>query len=242
MFSFESDTFAFANELLWTYRFDPVTGEATTVRNIPPPQYAHRCFVMVRSARQFFLHARFQPGKPPPGAEAGRRLIRQVVGRSPSQPSEEGEKIAIPGYDSLRSFSRAQEALLKAECGGAWQSYTLRTHWRMVFPIWRRHQARLAGLLLDRFAQGVVPIVHILRFPQVTINHGLLLFKPRQSEAEIRFAAYDPNQPAGPTDLIYRRQARTFELPRNHYWAGGRVDVIEVYRGPATTATTARCR
>jgi hypothetical protein len=31
--------------------------------------------------------------------------------------------------------------------------------------------------------------------------------------------------------LIYRRAEQTFHLPRNHYWAGGRVDVIEVFRG-----------
>jgi hypothetical protein len=197
---------------------------------------------MVRSARQFFFHARFLPGQPPAGTDAYRPLIRQVVGRSPSHPSAEGEKIAVPGYDGLRSFSQAHEALLKAECGAAWQSYTLRTHWRMVFPIWRRHQERLSARLLDRFAQGAIPIVHVLRFPQVTINHALLLFGVRRTEADIRFAAYDPNQPGGPTELIYRRSARTFELPRNHYWAGGRVDVIEVYRGSATISTSARCR
>src|SRR3989337_412046 len=112
-FSFARNTFPFANELIWQYHFDPVTGAMRTCRNHPPPTYTHRCFVMVRSARQFFFHARFEPGLAPVEEPAYRRLIREVVSRSPRQPSSESEKIVIPGYDCLRSFSRAKDPLLK---------------------------------------------------------------------------------------------------------------------------------
>ena len=230
-FDFERDTFSFANELVWEYRLDPAAGSMVTLKNNPPPQYAHRCFVMVRSARQFFYHARFEGHLPPVAADSYRRLIRQVVGRSPRQPGREPDKIVIPGYDGLRAFSRAEEALVKAECGGAWQSYALRSHWRMVFPISRRHQKNVSARLLESFGQRAIPIVHLVRFPQLTINHGMVLFGHRETEAEILFAAYDPNQPGQPTQLTYRRAEQTFHLPRNHYWAGGRVDVIEVFRG-----------
>jgi hypothetical protein len=230
-FDFERDTFAFANNLLWEYRLDPATGAMTTVRNDPTPAYAHRCFVLVRSARQFFYHARFEPSMPRADAASYRRLIRSVVARSPRRPSPEAQRIPIPGYDCLRSFSGEQEELLKAECGGAWQSYVLRSHWRMVFPISRPHQARMAQTLTSAFRQKPDPIVHLVRFPQLTINHGITLFDLEEKGPIIRFRAYDPNSPARPSELLYDRTQQTFFFPQNHYWAGGRVDVIEVYRG-----------
>jgi hypothetical protein len=229
-FDFERDAFSFANELVWVYQFDPATGSMTTLKNSPAPQYTHRCFVLVRCARQFFYHARFEAKQPPVAADSYRRLIRQVIRRSPRQPAREPDKIIIPGYDGLRAFSLAQESLLKAECGAAWQSYALRSHWRMVLPISRRNQEKVSAKLLESFAQRTIPIVHLVRFPQLTINHGIVLFGHQETEAEILFAAYDPNQPGQPTRLTYRRAEQTFHFPRNHYWAGGRVDVIEVFR------------
>lgn len=230
-FLFERDTFAFANELHWQYHMDAATGETRTVRREPPPGYAHRCFVLVRSARQFLYHARFEPNRPAVAAPEFRRLIREVVSRSPRRPSPEAQRVVIPGYDCLRSFSREQEALLKAECGGAWQSYVLRSHWRMVFPISRPHQARTAQQLLAAFQEKPDPIVHLVRFPQLTINHGILLFEAIRNGPSLRFTAYDPNVPARPTELVYEEAQQTFSFPRNHYWAGGRVDVVEIYRG-----------
>ena len=230
-FTFDQDTFAFANELIWEYQFDPATGIPSTRRNCPAPTYAHRCFVMARAARQFFYHARFEPRMPEADPSAYVRLIRRVVRLSPRTPSPEERRIVIPGYDCLRSFSRAHEPLLKAHCGGAWQSYCLRSHWRMVFPISRRHQVRMARQLANAFETKPDPIVHLVRFPQLTINHGITLFSLADSGGRMCFSAYDPNTPARPAELTFDRSERTFFLPRNHYWAGGRVDVIEVYRG-----------
>ena len=230
-FQFERDTFAFANELIWQYRFDPVTGAMTTFRTQPPPAYAHRCFVMVRTARQFLYHAQFEPGRPTAEAETCRRLVREVVSRSARSPSPETEKVVIPGCDGLRSLSQAHEGLLKTECGGAWQSYALRSHWRMVFPISRRHQQRMARHLVQAFREKPAPIVHLFRFPQLTINHGLVLFGFKESATGIRFQAYDPNIPAHPVELLYQGADRTSYFPRTHYWPGGKLNVIEVYRG-----------
>lgn len=230
-FRFDRDTFAFPNELVWEYRLDPATGQMSTFRNEPPPAYAHRCFVVARSARQFLYHARFDPLLPGVQPEKYRALIREVVSRSPRHISAASNRIVIPGYDGLRSFSREQAPLLKANCGGAWQSYALRSHWRMVFPISRAHQARTAAQLVKVFPERVAPIVHLVRFPQLTMNHGIVLFDFEKTGNSIRFAAYDPNIPERPSELIYDQSSRTFLLPANHYWAGGRVDVIEVYRG-----------
>lgn len=230
-FQFERDTFAFANELVWEYRLDAASGKMQTFRNDPPPRYSHRCFVLVRSARQFFYHARFEPELPQADPATYRRLIRTVVSLSPRRASPPGEQVIIPGYDSLRSFSQGQGSLLKAECGGAWQSYFLRSHWRMVFPISRAHQRQTVTQLEQGFRERVAPIAHLVRFPQLTINHGIVLFARTETEANIRYQAYDPNIPAHPVELTYDRRKATFFFPATHYWPGGQVDVIEVYRG-----------
>lgn len=230
-FQFERDTFAYANELMWEYRFDPATGATSIRRNVPPPAYAHRCFVMARSARQFFYHARFDPDQPVADPATYRRLVRAVVHRSPRCPSAEAERLVIPGYDSLRSLSRAQEPLVKVECGGAWQSYVLRSHWRMILPIWRRHQERMAAQLVRALEERPAPVVHLFRFPQLTINHGIVLFGVTDTGSALRFTAYDPNVPGHAAELTYDRADRRFTLPRNHYWAGGPLSVVEVYRG-----------
>lgn len=230
-FCFERDTFAFPNELVWEYRFDPVAGSASVCLRLPPPAYSHRCFVLVRSARQFFYHASFIPSEPPIDENVFRRRILDVVSRNPRVPAKPGRLIRFPGYHGLRDFSGQHERLLKACCGGAWQSYVLRSHWRMVFPISRRHQKQTAARLVESIRIGAAPIVHLVRFPQLTINHGVILFSVSESPDRLDFAAYDPNVPDRPSSLAYDARTASFSMPRNAYWSGGPLDVIEIYRG-----------
>jgi len=230
-FDFSRDTFAYPNELKWVYRHDPVTGRQTTEKRSPPPDYALRCFVLARAARQFRFHAEFEPRRPVADAATYRALIREVVRRSPRCPSAATDRVVITGYSGLRDFSHANEVLLKAECGSAIESYLLRSHWRMVFPFSRASQAATAQRLLERLAQGHLPIVHVLRFPQLSINHGLLLYAAAETASQLDFSAYDPNNEAQPVQLTYDRQTRTFLLAPTAYWGGGRVDVYEIYRG-----------
>ena len=95
-FEFERDTFAYPHELVWQYRFDPVTGAMTTFKTDPPPTYYHCCFVMARSTRQFFYHARFAPELPLADAETYRKLIREIVRRNPRCLPVESERITEP--------------------------------------------------------------------------------------------------------------------------------------------------
>jgi hypothetical protein len=230
-FRFEADSFGFANELLWSYGFD-AEGTWRATQRIPEPEYAHRCFVLVRSARQFFQHARFAPERAKlPEAEL-RERIRQVVRTSPRRRLREDERIVIPGYANLRALSRAQEALLKETLGGAVWSYVERGNWRMVIPLSRRHQASTAEELKTAIDANRPPIVHLVRFPKIEINHALLLFDYTESEQGISFSAYDPNAPDTPVPLAFDRASRTFLLERSAYFAGGRVDVYEVYHRP----------
>ncbi len=229
-FDFERDAFAFPNELVCAYEFDPGGGHPKLVARRPRPDYALRCFVMVRAARSFFLHADFRPEETQVAESHLRRRVREVVSRNPRVPSMPDRRVAFPGFAGLRAFSQAHEALLKAECGGAWRSYVLRSHWRMVLPISRTHQQRTRARLVERLAHGAHPIVHLVRFPQLTINHGMLLMSAETGRGETRFAAYDPNDPSRPATLAFEEESRSFRLPANRYWPGGTLDVLEICR------------
>ncbi len=84
--------------------------------------------------------------------------------------------------------------------------------------------------LAQRLAEGLPPIVHLVRFPQLTINHGMTVFAVEQTEGKTCFQAYDPNVPTKPAKLTFDHAARSFTLPANRYWPGGKLEVIEIYR------------
>lgn len=229
-FVFERDRFAFANELLWEYQFDAQTGRMTTLVRQPKPDYVLRCFVLTAAARKFFQHATFVGDQPRVTEGEYRSAIRQVLARSPRDISGAEQRIVIPGFDGLRSFSAALEPVLKAECGGAWRSYVLRSHWRMIFPISRRNQALTAERLQRTLATDGTAVVHLVRFPSLTINHGVILFGSRTVDGGVEFDVYDPNDPRKPTRLTYHTATRTFSFPANLYWSGRELNVIEIYR------------
>jgi hypothetical protein len=231
-FQFERDTFAYRHELVWKYRFDPATGAMTTHKADPPPTYYHRCFVMTRAARLFFDHALFDATLPRlEPAAAYRELVRKVIARNPRRTCAPSKRIIIPGFDGLRSFSPAHEAVLKAECGAAWESYFLRSHWRMIFPVSGRFQARMAEKLTHSVAQRGLALVHLFRFPRITINHGIALYRFAESDQQIEFLGYDPNLPDEPVALVYEKGRRVFTFAPNIYWGGGVLSVMEIYCG-----------
>ena len=229
-FDFFADTFAYPNELVWEYRLDPSSSRMTFHRREPKPTYSHRCFVVVRAARQFFFHARFDPTGMPVSPEEYRALIRAVVRKNPRRRSALEKRVVFPGFADLRSLSAAHPEWLKAECGGAWHSYVLRSHWRMVLPISRRHQQVTADRLVARVRQNAAPIIHLVKFPALTINHGMILLDVTRSGNTQEFTAYDPNDSSRPVQLTFDEDRRTFRLPPNSYWPGGELNVIEIFR------------
>jgi len=229
-FAFARDTFAFANETRWNYHFDPVAGKTTFSRRDQKIEYSHRCFVMTRAARQFFYHARFDPDQNACDEESCCQRIREVLSRNPRLASSPEDQVVFPGWPSLRAFSEARAPILKATCGGAWRSYVLRSHWRMVFPISRTHQAATAASLLTALQNNVPPIIHLVKFPALTINHSMLIFSCEETPEGCCFQAYDPNIPVRSLPLTFHRGTNTFSLPQLHYWAGGELDIIEIFR------------
>jgi hypothetical protein len=227
-FDFERDTFAYPHELAWQYHFD-ANGAMSVSKSDPPPSYYHRCFVMVRAARKFFYHARFEPNAPPADAQTYQKIIREIISRDVRRPCADAERIAVPGFDGLRAFSQAHEPLLKAGCGAAWESYFLRSHWRMIFPVPTWYRKMMIEKLKASLPRRGLTLVHLFRFPVITINHGIALFGFAESDRTVEFDAYDPNIPEHPVKLIYEKETHQFTFAANRYWGGGQLKVYEIY-------------
>jgi hypothetical protein len=197
----------------------------------PEPTYALHCVPVARATRLFFQHARFETNLPPPDPATCRSLVRQVLRRSATVEVEQTERVVIPGYANLHDLSAAHEQLLKAECGSNWRSYFQRGNWRMIFPFSRGHQETTARRLLESIRRQRPPVVHLGDFPALHINHAVVLFDARESDKEIEFSVYDPNDSSKPSKLKFDRVARRFYFPSNFYFTGGRVSVYEIYYG-----------
>jgi hypothetical protein len=219
-FHFERDTLAFENEV-----------SAQRKGSEGEDDYTLHCFVLTRSARQFFQFARFDGNAPAVDDEAYRKLIQAVIAHDPSEPTPpRAERIVIPGYWNLYSFSKAREELLKNELGSAVQSFMQRGNWRMVFPFSHDHQEEMAQAMLAEIRRDRPPVVHLVVFPRLSIDHAVLLYGAEETPTGIRYAVYDPNDPAAPASLAYDRARRSFSFPRNQYFAGGEVDAYEIYK------------
>lgn len=230
-FSFAHDTFAYVNELVWSYHFD-ADGRLIDVARETPTEFGQRCAVMVRAARQFLVHARFEPDAPRIDRQGYADLVARVLARNPRRKLPDAEPVVIPGYAGLRELSEDHEDLLKRAIGGPWRSYVQKGNWRMIYPFLRFQQQRTADDLVDDLRRGEPAIVHVVRFPKITINHTVLVFDAEETREEIRFAFYDPNDAREPLMLRYDRALRTFYYPATPYFGGGPVRVYEIYDGP----------
>ena len=226
---FPQDVFAFANETVWEYHDDPASGRQWWSKRDPRPPFSLRCGPMARAVRQFFTNARFDPAAPRTDAATYERLVVTVMQSDPRRPRT--EPIVIPGYPDLRSFSEAHAALIQAHVSGAWTSQLQRGNWRMIFPFTPAHQAATMRKLAREIAAGKAPIVHVLRFPNITMNHMVVVYAAEETPAEVRFLAWDPNNADAPVTLTFDRVARRFSFPRTLYFPGGPVRVYEIYDG-----------
>jgi hypothetical protein len=227
-FEFTRDTFAYANDLVWEYAYNE-QGQWTAKKRVPKPDYTLHCFVVARAAKQFFQNARFEPDLPVVNDKRYAELVRRVVCTNPRESLPGNQKIIIPGYADLRQFSAEKEALLKKECGKSWESYFQRGHWRMIFPFSHHHQEDTAHQLYAEVKAGSLAVVHLATFPQLSINHAIVVFDATETLDAIVFSIYDPNDPSKPGELTFTRKARNFVLPQNSYFSGGDVNVYQVY-------------
>lgn len=228
-FDFQRDSFAFANETVFEYNIPSPRG-GLRPRHEGNSDYTLHCFVMARSARQFFQHARFEPTQHKLSDAEYAELIRRIVSTDPREGRPSEPPIQIPGYPNLRAFSAARERLVKDQLGGAWQSFLQRGNWRILFPFPAGQQQATAAELVDSLRQNRPAVVHVVTHA-LSINHAVLLFGAVLHRDVISFAMYDPNDAEAPLQLTFDRATATFQFPTTRYFRGGPVEVYEVYAG-----------
>jgi hypothetical protein len=231
----QADTFVYANQLRWEYG-QPGSAHATRAASSEitggsDRHFAHRCAIMVRAIRQFYYGARFDPSLPRASEEEYDSLVDGVLATDSRRETPLEDPVVIPGFRNLREFSIEYTELLRGKMGSSWRTWFQRGNWRMIFPFSREHQRRTAERLLASQANGHPTIVHILNFPRIDINHTMLLYGGESNLQEIRFFAYDPNDPGSDAVLLYDREQASFIMPPTIYFAGGTTDAYEVYDG-----------
>ena len=229
-FDFESDVFAFANQLYWEYSFDEETGKQVARSREEEVEFGQRCMVMTRGARQFHRAARFEPAAARVNEEQYRQLVARVFATS-TRRLEPSEPISIPGYANLKELSADLESLVKSEVPGRWRAYFQRGDWRMIFPFFDEHQRRIAREFVEALDAKRLPIARLIRFPRITVNHAVLVYAAEEDAAEIHFTAYDPNYPEAPFRFVFDRGSASFSVPARSYYLGGYVKVYQAYDG-----------
>jgi hypothetical protein len=201
-FAFPRDTFEFPNE----------------IRARHPDRedlYANYCFVLARGLRQFFAFARFEPAAPRLDHDAYVGLVRDVARRPAWEgPAPAGERVVIPGYASLRDFSRGEEAALKAGLGGRFWTLVHWTNWRVTFPVTGGHQASVAQEVIDELRAGRLVQLLVTNWPKPELNHTVVAYAYREADGDVEFEVWDPNDPAEPGTLVFQRARARFWATR----------------------------
>jgi hypothetical protein len=231
-FDFSRDVFTYTNDNYWSYDFESDPGRTIVTRRPEEVDHGQRCTIMARVARQFFYSARFDPSGAKLSRADYRELIRSVLASSPRAERPTDTPVVFPGYADLRSFSVEFESLLKAELGGRWIGYFQRGNWRMIFPFLPRQNRATADELVADLERGHLPLVHVVNYPRIDVNHTVLLFAYTRTPTEIAFELYDPNDAGEPGSLVLDRATAVFHYNRTDYFVGGPAEVYEIYDGP----------
>lgn len=228
-FELRRDTFAFSNDTAFQYGVDE-RGKLHISLRAKPADFSHRCFVLTRAVLQFHQFARFDPHAPRLSREEYRKRIRAVC-RIPVWSRGPSQRIAIPGYADLHSFSVAYEGLLKENLGNWLPTYLRIGNWRMIMGHLRGGQAQAAQWLAESLDRGQLRAIYLARFP--SMNHVVIPYRVRrEAGGNLAFTVYDCNYPGEPSWVFYRASERSFEFEKRWYFPGGRVNVMRVFISP----------
>lgn len=228
-FDLKRDTFAFANETVLEYHIDPAGRLSAELRDTPP-KYAHSCFVLTRAVLQFHQFARFAPELPKASDAEYKRLVRAVC-RVPVWSRGPEERIVIPGFRDLHSFSLPYGRLLQENLGNWLPTYLRVGNYRMAMGHPRAGQAMAAKWLAESLEAGRIRGVFLSRFPHM--NHALVAYAvQRGAGGDLVFSLYDPNYPGQPARMRYVAARRSFDFERRWYFPGGQVNVMRIYISP----------
>jgi hypothetical protein len=245
-FVFETDRFAFANESRWTeddgasvYENGGTNGSNGSRRRI----YRKRCYVMARSAVQFWKFARFDREADPVGADelVDRILaVRGTAARLPVRPA--ADRVAFPGFDGLHAFSREHARLLRRHLGAVWSTYLRPGNLRMAVPPTRRRQRVLRDALVHALDHHTAVPLWLFTFPNFLMTHSVVAYRyTTRRDGSTVFTVYDPNYRSHPKRLTFRAHLDRFHYQRTYFFKGGKIDVASIYPiAPGATGQGAR--
>lgn len=230
-FSYETGTFAFANETVWNY----VDGKVAAVpdkKDHGKRLYTRRCFVVSRAAVQFWKFARFDAVAKPLAEEELARRIRRVTKRSVwKSPLPVNEKIVFPGYATLREISAAHVGVFQAHIGLGWPIYFRMGNFPIILPMNAPARSRVNAEIHADLQAGYPTILWLYNFPKLDINHAVVVFDAEQQGDRIHYRVYDPNYIDGPKHLEFDLTNQLFTYQPTFYFKGGPVTARPVYRG-----------
>jgi hypothetical protein len=228
-FDFKRDTLSFANWTVFTYE----NGHIVSHKNQFGHHYSRRCFVMTRTAAQFYKFARFEPSVAKLDDNELRKRIRAITRKPPwHDPLPSEKRIVIPGYRSLRELSAANTQLMQRNIGLGWVVYLRPGNARMFYEHSKKYQEKTHDELERSLTRGEFFIAYLSDFPILHINHSVLVYKhsrPRSSDGGDHYLVYDPNHPDGPRHLEWLPAKQEFSFEKDQEFAGGFTRVFQVY-------------
>ena len=196
---FGVDTFAYRNDSRIHHRGKP-------------DLYASWCFVLARAVVQFQRFARFEPGAPRLAPAEYIALVQRITRRAPWRaPLPVAERVVVPGFGSLHELTREEEAAVKAGLPRRFWTLVHWTNWRIIFPLPRAQQERVAAEIIAELQAGRPVQLLITDFPRIRVNHSVLAFDFRANDPDaVDFSVYDPNDPAVPGVIRFDRRERRY--------------------------------
>ena len=229
-FNLQTDTFHFANQTYFDYKTVSDQEIIIARRKGKIPDYSRHCFQLCRAVLQFDKFAEFRVDLPEAAESEYQKIVRRIS-RIPAWGSGPEEKIVIPGYGNLDSFSSAHALTIQKNLGLWWPSYWRIGNWRIVFPVPRSSQARMAHWLQNELDNGRIRAVYVTRCKP--LNHCLVAYHYDQMpDGDLVFFVYDVNQPKKIVHLTYRASDRSFYYDRTWYYKGGLVSAMTLYVSP----------
>jgi hypothetical protein len=228
-FNFEHDTFAFANQTVFEYR----EGQAyLRKKSDQQKRYNRHCFVLCRTAIQFYKFARFDPQSAPLDDKALAVRIRSVSRQQAwAPPLPEDQRVVFPGHANLREMSESRGKLLRDNIGLGWTVYLRLSNSRIVLLQDRGYQKETHAKLNESLAGEQPFVAYLSTFPRITVNHAILVYKRKSlsRDGTERYAAYDPNHPEAPRELTWFGKTSSFAYQKDVDFVGGFVRVYQVY-------------
>jgi hypothetical protein len=207
-FSFSTDTFSFPNQIR---------------KYTPNAEYANYCFVLARAVRQFHQFARFEPLAPRLSYDEYVGRVEEVAAYRPYERAlPYDRRVVIPGYATLREFSRGEEKALKVGLGGMtarFWSFIHWTNWRVGAPLPDGHQEQVAGEIAREIREGRLVQLLISNWPKPELNHTTIAYAYRDTPEGLEFTMWDPNDPSEPSAMVFQRARGGIWGSRGGFWA-----------------------